>query len=79
MMEECVDGWMGGWVVQMDGQQWRSYTRAHTGLGPGKSFEVNVPEPSGVARNGPSRARPDHSKIYSINNSSLFQVASYTV
>ena len=25
--------------------------------------EVNLPESSGVARNGPSRARPDHSKI----------------
>ena len=62
------------------------YTWAHTGLGPGEflralvnHFEVNVPESSGVARNGLSRARPGHSKIYSVNNSSLFRVASYTV
>ena len=40
---------------------------------------THVLESSGVARNGPSRARPDHSKIYNINNISLFQVASYTV
>ena len=63
-------------------QQRRSYTLAHTGLGPGKSFEVNVPEPSGVARNGPIGLGPTTRKSslhYNINNSSLFQVASYIV
>ena len=30
---------------------------------PVKSCEVNLPELSGVARNGPSRAMSDHSKI----------------
>ena len=45
-------------------EQWRSYTRAHTGLGPGKSFEVNLPESSGVARNGRSRARPHENQAY---------------
>ena len=42
--------------------QWRSYTRAHTGLGPCKFLRaqvnhlrpVYVPEPSGVTRNEPS-------------------------
>ena len=44
-------------MLQQQLQQWRSYTRVHTGLGPGKSFQVNIPEPSGVARNGANRAR----------------------
>ena len=44
----------------------------HTGLGPGKSFEVNVPEPSGVARNGPIGLCPTTRKSslhYNINSS----------
>ena len=47
---------------------------------PGKSWGFNLPEPSGVARNGPSRVRPDSSKIkLTFYNSSCFQVATWLV
>ena len=46
--------------------QWHSYTRAHMDLGPGKLFEVNVPEPSGVARNGPCRAQLHENQAYTV-------------